>query len=456
MSSISESEWKKALTFIIEDLDKPQLKKMLGFLDIPKQKKTTKSRETIPQTIIEFYGVEKSIQKIDEAMLWIPRKDEAVQDQLRPFVEKLKNKENEGNKGNKRKRSETESESAEKTPEAGRQTHPETVARGRHLLRPVWLRGEIEKRHARKSIHDVKISGDLGNKVIAGKVVQKSGLRTYETKKREKKFFFYLGVADETGSIKVMVYGRERYQRFQEKSCYLFREVIMEENVIKGESIMKVTKKSIISKTAPIDVPENLEMEARMLIYSQTPVCSIGQAIGSEEKTSVSVEGKVTEIGSVETVKLKNKRRKRDKREFQLEDGTGSIWITLWGEDMKQLRGISPGDSVRVVNVKTSHYYDSVSLNSTDFTRIFKVQSATVENVTIQIIGIKDAKKTETEVDAQISSGEVQSFVVTSSLLAKAFGVRLEGDFEDRLLEKMPFSADVEIKGNKIMKIKYA
>lgn len=126
--------------------------------------------------------------------------------------------------------------------------------------------------------------------------MQKSGLRTYETKKREKKFFFYLGVADETGSIKVMVYGRERYQRFQEKSCYLFREVIMEENVIKGESIMKVTKKSIISKTAPIDVPENVEMEARMLIYSQTPVCSIGQAIGSEEKTSVSVEGKVTEV----------------------------------------------------------------------------------------------------------------------------------------------------------------
>lgn len=81
------------------------------------------------------------------------------------------------------------------------------------------------------------------------------------------------------------------------------------------------------------------------------------------------------QIGSVETVKLKNKRRKKDKQEFQLEDGTGSIWITLWGEDIKQLRGKSPGDSVRVVNVKTSHYYDSVSLNSTDFTRIFKVIS---------------------------------------------------------------------------------
>uniref|UniRef100_A0A3Q2W090 Uncharacterized LOC102304058 n=1 Tax=Haplochromis burtoni TaxID=8153 RepID=A0A3Q2W090_HAPBU len=213
----------------------------------------------------------------------------------------------------------------------------------------------------RKFIHDVKTSSDLGNKVIAGKVLAKSVLRTYETKKKEKKFFFYLGVADETGSIKVVVYGREHYQLFQEKSCYLFRNVILDENV------MKVTTKSVISKTAAIDVPENLEMEAQRLGYSQTPVCSIEQAIGSAEKTSVSVQGKVRKIDT-----LKKKQGSANRKEFQLEDGTGSIRITLWGENIKQLRGKSPGDSVRVVNVETNHYNDSVSLNSTDFTRIFK------------------------------------------------------------------------------------
>lgn len=77
----------------------------------------------------------------------------------------------------------------------------------------------------------------------------------------------------------------------------------------------------------------------------------------------------------VQIGKLKKKQGAENRKEFQLEDGTGSIWITLWGEDIKQLRGKSPGDSVRVVNVKTSHYYDSVSLNSTDFTRISKVIS---------------------------------------------------------------------------------
>lgn len=302
----------------------------------------------------------------------------------------------------------------------------------------------------RISIHDLKIFGDLGKKAIVGKVVQKSGLRTYQTKNKEKKFFFYLGVADETSSIKVMVYGRECYQHFQEESFFLFRNIIMEED------LMKVTKKSTISKTTSNDVPEILETEARMLVYAQIPVCSIAQANSAAEKTSVSVEGTITEIGSVENIKLKAKRRKKAKQEFKLEDSTGSIRVTLWGDDIKQLRGKSHGDVVRVINVKTSHYCDTVSLNSTTFTRIVKVQSAAVQNITIEIIGIIKASSSQTELDAEIGSTEVQSFVVDSSLLAKVFGVKVDSNFEDRLLGKMPFSADVEIEGNKIKKMKPA
>ncbi|XP_039474124.1 uncharacterized protein LOC120442234 [Oreochromis aureus] len=144
----------------------------------------------------------------------------------------------------------------------------------------------------RISIGKLKVSGNPGNKPIGGRIVQKSGLRTYQTRNKEKKFFFNLGVADETGSIKVVVYGKEHYQDIQEKSCYMFRNVIMEGNDI------KVTKLSIVSKTSQIDVPENLEMEARMLVDFQTPVCSIEQANRSAEKTLVSVGGKVAEVQS--------------------------------------------------------------------------------------------------------------------------------------------------------------
>ncbi|XP_030603069.1 uncharacterized protein LOC115792608 [Archocentrus centrarchus] len=244
-----------------------------------------------------------------------------------------------------------------------------------------------------------------------------------------------------------MVYGNERYQVFTVGDCYLFRNVLMEEKV------MKVTKMSNISRTATLDVPQNLEMEARMLVDFQIPVCSIAQANSAAERTSVSVEGTIPEIASVENIKLKSKRRKKAKQELRLEDSTGSIRITLWGEDIKQLRGKSHGDVVRVTNVRTSRFHDAVSLNSTTFTRIFQVQSAAVQNVTIKIIGIIKASRTQTELDAQISGREVQTFVVDSSLLADVVGVRLEGDFEDRLLSKMPFSADVEIEGNKINKM---
>jgi len=85
------SAWKKALTAIIEHLDKSQYQKMLGYLEIiPKHLKTPKSREQMPQTIIEHYGEQKSIPVIRKIMDEIPRRDGLVQDLLRPFEEKPK------------------------------------------------------------------------------------------------------------------------------------------------------------------------------------------------------------------------------------------------------------------------------------------------------------------------------------------------------------------------------
>lgn len=74
---------------------------------------------------------------------------------------------------------------------------------------------------------------------------------------------------------------------------------------------------------------------------------------------------------------MKNKRRKKKKQDLTLEDDTGFIRISLWGNDVQQLGGISKGDFVTVTNVKTNYYCDTVSLNSTDFTRIYKVAAST-------------------------------------------------------------------------------
>ncbi|CAK6979984.1 Hypothetical predicted protein [Scomber scombrus] len=414
---ISESEWKTTLTSILEQLDEQEYKKMLFcycFDTIPKRMKTSKFREEMPQIIIQVLGVDGSISAIKEAMEQIPRMDSAVQDKLRPFVNKLSIKQKEETKGKKRKQ-ESDQNSADKEPETKakfkknkvvsdsvssdeeqnvaadqpKSSQADTVRvmklqlmMNLHMLALFNIHlcciydrmkslGFKEKtiQSWRKTIKYVLTSRDLGKKAIIGKVVQKSALRTYQTKDKKKKVFFYLGISDETACIKVMVYGDDRYEEFQNQSCYTFRTVIMEENV------MKVTRLSTVADTNTFDVPEELEMEAEMLIYPQKPVCSIAEAKAYADRTAVSVEGTVT-----------------------------------------------------------------------------KMQSAAIHNVTAEIIGIISASLMETHLEASINN-EVETLVVASKLLAKVFEVRLEGDLKDRLIEKIPFTANVEIQGSTINKI---
>ncbi|KAK2827956.1 hypothetical protein Q5P01_018990 [Channa striata] len=461
MSKKLEKDWKSALTSIIQELDASQYDLMLESLQkIPKGRRT--DREKMPQIIIEHYGAEKSISSIAEAMDEIPRRDSAVQDLLRPFLEKLRNKGSRCEQGqvfktwfSRKRKHESDSEPEDVDDQ------PETGFRKNNIVSDSESSDEEQKAAAdppqktssdtqenippwRKTINALKLSGVLDKKLIRGKVVQKSGLRKYRTKTKVTKFFFYLGVADETASIKVMVYGKERYQQIKEGSTCLFRDVIMD------ESLMKVTKLSKISKTSPAHIPEELELQAQMLIYQQWPVYSIEEAKMSEDKTMLSVEGTVKDIGPVKGVNLKKQPKKKERRDFRLEDGTDSIRISMWGGDIMQLRGISSGDSVRVTNVKTNCYYDTVSLNSTDFTRIHKVQSAPVHNVTMDIIGITKANKMKAELEAELGSN-VHTFVVASSLLAKAFGVKLADDFEENLFEKIPFRAQAQIQGSPLV-----
>ncbi|XP_062289306.1 uncharacterized protein LOC133994117 [Scomber scombrus] len=114
-----ESKWKTTLTSILEQLDEQEYKKMLFcycFDKIPKRMKTSKFREEMPQIIIQCLGVDGSISAIKEAMEQIPRMDSAVQDKLRPFVNKLSIKQKEETKGKKRKH-ESDQNSADKEPE---------------------------------------------------------------------------------------------------------------------------------------------------------------------------------------------------------------------------------------------------------------------------------------------------------------------------------------------------
>ncbi|XP_023254505.1 uncharacterized protein LOC111648993 [Seriola lalandi dorsalis] len=148
----------------------------------------------------------------------------------------------------------------------------------------------------RETINDLRNSDGLFQKPVAGKIVQKSCLRSYETKQKVKRFFFYVAVADETSCIKVMVYGEERFKQIKENNFYMFRNVKMEMFDRSNEKVLKVFKYSTVSRTTRVDVPEKLEVEAQTLIYRHSPVCSIAKAKLFDDKTLVSVEGTVTKV----------------------------------------------------------------------------------------------------------------------------------------------------------------
>lgn len=365
MCEKSTTGWKKTLTNILEELDQDQYKKLLEYLDkIPKSRKNAICREGMPQIIIEHYGEDESILKIKDIMEEIPRRDHQVQDQLRPFVEKVEEK-----RGKKRKSgTDPESEVDQDSPAGQKKKKTidpdsdddDDVKTGDPEGPQSEKKTEVPQ--LRTTIKLLKETGSPNGKPVGGEVVQKSDLISCKTKNK----FFNLEVADETDSIRVMVFGKERFKRFVPGKLYLFEDIVMD--VVNGEQVMKVIEKSKIS---PINKMEGAK--TMTLVKSQLPIYSIEKIQSFVEKTSVNVEGTVTWIDSMEQVKLKRQRTKVDKQKFQLKDETGSIWITLWRRETQQLRGTSVGDLVRVTRLMTNLYNEEVSLNSTDFTRIDKV-----------------------------------------------------------------------------------
>ncbi|XP_073336175.1 uncharacterized protein [Pagrus major] len=444
MSVTSEKKWKPILTKILGELDNKQYRETMEYLEkIPRSQQRGRSKATMAQRIIEHYGRDGSISEIHDIMEELPRKDDKMQDLLSPFVEELRNKEK-GRKGEKRKCDPVEKE--ENPPAGKRKCDPvekkKTPAEDQEKSsQPVK---EANTDPWKKSIRDLKSSSTLlDTDVIVGKVVQKSGVRRYQTKENVKKFFFYVAVADETASIKLMVYGKPLYKQILEEKTYLFRQLTKDEN-----GFVKFHSQSKFSQTRSVQVPVELQVEAQELIYPKSPDYSIADAKLSDSR--VTVKGTITEIDPIEPAAGKNKQKKTQR--FQIKDDSDSISICMWGEDTKQCKGLSVGDVIQATNMKINRYHDIISLNSTGYTKIQKVQSAGSQSVRIKIEGITKATKTKTHLDAFFGD-KMRGCVVASRLLAEAFGFELDGDIKETLLDMIPVSADAVIQGGKIKKL---
>ncbi|XP_034072432.1 uncharacterized protein LOC117546335 [Gymnodraco acuticeps] len=210
----------------------------------------------------------------------------------------------------------------------------------------------------RKSIFDLKSSGILETEEIVGKVVEKSELLKYDTKTKKGTSYFFLGVADESASIKLMVCGKDHHRKVKEGSSYIFR------NLTQDGIYVKVNASSKVSETKPVIVPEEFEREAERLVYPESPLTSIKDIKSSRPQTHVSVKGTVTEIYPVNKVKVQHKEKKTNQRSFKLSQEDEEISVTMWDEATEQSKDLSVGDVLLLEYMKPNECREKVSLNS--------------------------------------------------------------------------------------------
>ncbi|TWW74542.1 hypothetical protein D4764_14G0005450 [Takifugu flavidus] len=411
MSDILEKEWKQTLTFIVEELDNQQFKKLLELLSkIPKGQKTAKIRENMPRIIIEHYGLEDSVSAIVDAMEKIPRRDNKIQDPLKTFEEKLKAKE-EKNTGS------------------------------RSVMAKEILAGQPA---TSKSICDLVAAHEVvATATIRGRIMDKSKLQTYKTQKKD---FFFLLVTDETASIKMMVYGKPRYQKLQKGKHYLFRKLIRDKN------LFKVTLQTIVAELGAFDIPKEVEEKAKRL-SSHGPDVSIEEVKKwDSEILPVSVEGTITKVCPSELmVKGNNAKRRTKKQHFHIKDNTDSIEVVMWGKNVKKCENLAVGDVVKLKNMNIKNL-ESVTLQSTDITNIEQVRKFTIHNHQLKIVAVTKCQKMQTDLEV-ILDQRFYTMVVKNKLLAEAYSLSLGEKFRSHLVKALPLMGEAQIEGNEIKAI---
>ncbi|XP_035846722.1 uncharacterized protein LOC118492966 [Sander lucioperca] len=376
-----EAKWKTALSSILEELTDSQFRKMLlNLVKIPQGVKDGKAREDIPYLIVQYYRTEDSISVIDKEMKNIPRHDAAVQEPLRPFVEKLK-KQRQGKKGTTRKLSIDYGSVAKKLKPAADQlksSQPDQVRKTK--MDPV--KAAKPKKKPKKKTE--KQDSYLKHQASASASTNMDRVGAVETEKTEEqdlslkpvesiKTFKVLSAAVQTGKIQIMGI---------KKSNKTNTHLVVEFNKRKRNVFMTTR---LLANAFGLKVEDDFERQLRY----QMPLTAEAKLQGK----------KVTDIKKMDPV-----------------------------GDVKP-------------DQKTEE--QDLSLNLSAPYKTFKVQSAAVQTGRIQIVGIKKSNQTNTHLVVKFNS-KTRNVFVTTRLLANTFGLEVDDDFDRRLRHQITAEAKLQ------------
>ncbi|KAL3043139.1 hypothetical protein OYC64_020953 [Pagothenia borchgrevinki] len=188
------------------------------------------------------------------------------------------------------------------------------------------------------------------------------------------------------------------------------------------------------------------------LVYPESPLTSVKDIKSSPLKTYVSVEGTVTQIDPIKKVKVQHEEKKT--KRFKLKQEDEEISVTLWDEAIKQSKDLSVGDVLLLNNMKRKVYLREVYLNSTQFTKITKDQSAAPVHIRkIKVITLLRTTKRNAHLQVQFE-GRFQEVYGKTQVLSEGMGFRTMEEFNKGFFHMLPLTVMANMQGKRILEMR--
>ena len=212
-----------------------------------------------------------------------------------------------------------------------------------------------------------------------GIVTKSPKVNEFERSDGKKGYVRSIDLTDDTATIRVTLWGDDAKLKIEKGDILKILDGSLEEDEYSPTGYRVNTGRDCELEVNPDideDYVQTLENEARSL---EKPVKKIGD-IDSEEM-DVTLLGIVTKVSDpIEFARNNNENDKGIFKSIELADGTGSIRVTLWGDDVKEKVGKGTILKLAGLNVREDDYADSGYSANTSFNTEFSYETEDIDD----------------------------------------------------------------------------